>query len=180
MYQRWKNVFSWRRDLVDTHRWTWIEYRTEFLCPCGVGHGPYWRGTVHGCCPSKCCKQPDFPGRRPRVGDLALDWSGALAVVTKIEEKHCTGLHLTTVTHPILSPWESTRTCVLPITMAEFILLKRNRKALSMPHLHLLPYLVEAWPKKLQYVEPSEVKKIAAWYSTWSGIEGATDGITTQ
>lgn len=55
--------------------------RTEFLCEHGVGHSPCWsRDRVHGC--EGCCEREDFPGRWPRVGDIALCGAGRLGLIT--------------------------------------------------------------------------------------------------
>lgn len=55
--------------------------KIEFLCEHGVGHAPYWsHDGIHGC--DGCCGRPDFPGRRPATGDLALCGHGWLGLIT--------------------------------------------------------------------------------------------------
>ena len=54
--------------------------------------------------------------------------------------------------------------CVLAMTIWEYVTIRRNGKALSMPHLHLDKYRVDGWPAQLRYVEPSKVRKFMEWF----------------
>ena len=160
--------------------WRYLRARQEFLCPCSVGHYPCWVDpNVHGECPLACCSDPDFPGREPRPGDLALCGHGTLGLVTSTGRKPVSypdgqeaeawcGVHLTCVKSDIGSPWSSRSPCVLAPSIWDLLALKRRGRALSMPHLHLKPYLVDGWPTNLQYVEPSRVARFLEWLNPYN------------
>lgn len=139
--------------------WCYNRPRAEFICPCGVGHYARWaRSSVHGCCNLGCCGSSDYPGRIPLAGCLAVCDAGQLGVVTSVQEDLARGRRLDG------SPWEASRCAVLSLNFEQFLGMRRGGKALSMPHLHLKPYLVSGWPSVLQYVEPARVKEMVEWW----------------
>ncbi len=66
--------------------WTYAprtDGRVEFQCDHGTGHTPCWSPVsciAAGC--DGCCRRDDFPGRQPRVGDLAICGDGKLGLIT--------------------------------------------------------------------------------------------------
>lgn len=69
-------------------RWCWDSSRSEFIRN-GVGHPACWsRNGVHGC--DGGCTDPSFPGRRPKVGDIALCGAGYVGVITHEEPQEVT------------------------------------------------------------------------------------------
>jgi hypothetical protein len=104
--------------------WRWDPYHNsgEFgrtdqagtFCP------PVWvQDTVHGC--SGTCRMPDFPGRAPKVGDIALCGHGMPGVILNAERQEVTyrdgkslawaGVHLSPTKAG--QPWSSRNPCII-------------------------------------------------------------------
>lgn len=87
----------------------------------GVGHPPCWaKDRVHGC--DGGCRAPDFPGRPPRVGDIALCGNGEPGVILNADKAGVTypdgnkalawvGVHLSP--SKAGQPWSSRNPCIL-------------------------------------------------------------------
>lgn len=108
----------------------------------------------------------------PSVGDLVLCDRGHLGVVTEplcIGLRVVIGVHMTESLVPVLSRWESRNCCVLPVKLMKFAHIgvlgrtRRRGKSFPMPHLHLRKMVPQGWPDKMQYVRPSECRKIVTW-----------------
>lgn len=68
---------------MSTHPlWLYTPHHNNEFVFAGVGHPPVWaKNTIHGC--DGGCKRPDFPGRQPQEGDLALCGAGHLGIISK-------------------------------------------------------------------------------------------------
>lgn len=75
-----------------------------------------------------------------------------------------TGVHLSDVRGPVLSPWSSRSCLVLPVSIWTVFAVSRKGSPLSTPYIDFKPYLIEGWPAKLQYQNPSNMRQIREWF----------------
>lgn len=129
-------------------RWTLVKRedgRYEIACEHGVGHSPCWwsQDGVHSC--DGCCKHPDYPGRKPEPGDLALCGKGRLGLIFRRERCEVAYADGTTMkawiglTLPTFTPWSSRNPLIIG----------RAREVLDLDELlpHFVkPFLLENFP----------------------------------
>lgn len=101
--------------------WIFSALRREFIID-GCGHPACWSGTYdrHGC--DGGCSRPDFPGRSPEPGDIALCGAGHVGVILHSEPQLVTyadgnqatawiGVHVGFGT--VGKPWSSRNPCII-------------------------------------------------------------------